>query len=106
MKKILFILLGSIMLVSCDDFLNTESLTQKDSTNFPSNPEEANQLLTNCYTPISGIYPLQLSFYMSEIMSDNCLGGGNAKDTDCKDLNTFSSSGKVNRFSELWSLLY
>ncbi|MDR0546626.1 MAG: RagB/SusD family nutrient uptake outer membrane protein, partial [Dysgonamonadaceae bacterium] len=106
MKKILFILLGCIILVSCDDFLNTESLTQKDSTNFPTSPNEANQLLTNCYTPLSGIYPLQLSFYMSEIMSDNCLGGGDAKDSDAKLLNTFSSGGKINRFSQLWTLLY
>jgi hypothetical protein len=39
-------------------------------------------------------------------MSDNCLGGGDNKDTFCKDLNTFSSGGNLNRFQSTWKQNY
>lgn len=48
MKKIIIILI-SVFIVSCSDFLDTDQLTQKDSSNYPQTPDEA-------YTALMGVY--------------------------------------------------
>ncbi|NDW10184.1 RagB/SusD family nutrient uptake outer membrane protein [Dysgonomonas sp. 520] len=105
MKKIILIL-SVFLLIGCDDFLDTESKTKKDSSNFPETPDDADQYLTGAYAELTDTYPLQLLFYAGELMSDNCLGGGGSSDTDCKDINNFQSNGKVDRFRNAWKHNY
>lgn len=105
MKNIILIF-SILLLAGCEDFLDTKNLTQKDTSNFPETPADADKILTGAYAKLSGTYPLQLLFFSSELMSDNCLGGGGSSDTDCKDINNFTSSGKVDRFRNAWKQNY
>ena len=79
MKKtaiLLTILCAIFSLTSCEDFLDTENLTKKDTSNFPRSAEDADQLLTGVYSMLGRCEPLGSSYFISEIMSDNCFGGG------------------------------
>ena len=39
-----------VMLAGCDDFLDTESLTMKDTSNFPVNETDATQMVNGIYS--------------------------------------------------------
>ena len=85
MKKtaiLLTILCAIFSLTSCEDFLDTENLTKKDTSNFPRSAEDADQLLTGVYSMLGRCEPLGFSYFISEIMSDNCFGGGDAAAAD------------------------
>jgi hypothetical protein len=106
MKKIICILSVSFLLFnSCESFLDTENLTQKDSSNFPVTPEDADLLLTGTYVQLTNTWPLNILYYLGELMSDNCLGGGGPNDTDCKDINSFHASN-LNKFRNAWQQNY
>jgi hypothetical protein len=106
MKHILFILsFTALLFSSCEDFLDSENLTKKSSENFPLTAADADLLLTGAYVKLADIEPLLLLFYLSEIMSDNCLGGGDRIDTDCKNFNTFHISN-LNRCRNAWKQHY
>ncbi|MDR1585789.1 MAG: RagB/SusD family nutrient uptake outer membrane protein [Prevotellaceae bacterium] len=106
MKKFILLSISCLLFAGCEDFLDTESLTKKDSSNFPKTPTDADKLLTGTYAKLTDTYPLQLLYYASEIMSDNCLGGGGISDTDCKNLNTFTTGGRINRLRNTWKHNY
>lgn len=76
--KVLYIALASLVMVSCEDFLDTESYTKKNTGNFPSNPADAEQMLTGVYSSLKGIneYAWNSGFMISEMASDDRFGGG------------------------------
>ncbi len=50
MKKIIYIISVMItVLTSCENFLDTELLTQKTTENFPATETEAQELVTSIY---------------------------------------------------------
>ena len=49
MKKIFLILSAAVLMVGCEDFLNTRILTEKTSENFPLTESEADEVLTGIY---------------------------------------------------------
>ena len=51
-KHILFVMVSAIcvLLAGCDDFLDTESLTMKDTSNFPINETDAVQMVNGIYS--------------------------------------------------------
>lgn len=106
MKKILTLALSTIFLLSsCEDFLDTESMTKKDTSNYPETEADANQLLTGIYSIIGRYEPLQSSFLASELMSDNCFGGGDQNDLLCKGLDQFKKSNE-DMFRQGWRASY
>jgi hypothetical protein len=107
MKKISYFMLSlcTLLFSACEDFLDSENLTKKSSENFPLTPADADLLLTGTYVKMTDTYPLMILFYISEIMSDNCLGGGDRVDTDCKDLNIFHTSN-LNKYRDAWKQNY
>ncbi len=105
MKKILSILLLSCLLCSCEDFLDTESKTKKDTSNFPETAADADQLLTGAYAILGRYEPLQSSFLASELMSDNTFGGGDQNDLLCKAIDQFKKSSET-MFSQGWRASY
>ena len=105
MKKILSILLLSCLLWSCEDFLDTESKTKKDTSNFPETAADADQLLTGAYAILGRYEPLQSSFLASELMSDNTFGGGDQNDLLCKAIDQFKKSSET-MFSQGWRASY
>ncbi|TWV10578.1 RagB/SusD family nutrient uptake outer membrane protein [Bacteroidaceae bacterium HV4-6-C5C] len=84
MKKILYLLCGAMMVtgtfVSCD--LDSMSMTEKDTSNFPANEKDANQALAAIYQNLNAVNanPQQSFFYLSMLASDDNLGGGGTND--------------------------
>lgn len=108
MKKtaiLLTILCAIFSLTSCEDFLDTENLTKKDTSNFPRSAEDADQLLTGVYSMLGRCEPLGFSYFISEIMSDNCFGGGDAADKSCKAMDQFKKSSE-DMFRWSWRARY
>lgn len=108
MKK-LFSIFTIILLLAgvtgCEDFLDTENLTKKDTSNFPKTPEDADQLLTGVYSMLGRCEPLGFSYFISELMSDNCFGGGDQADKSCKAIDQFKKSSE-DMFRWSWRARY
>ena len=108
MKKILSIFLtASIFLgFGCsEDFLDTETLTQKSSENFPADTEEAKQALTGIYTLLPSFPASNHIFLVSEMMSDDRFGGGGQNDRDAHAINYFRVTNE-NFYSDAWAKYY
>lgn len=107
MKKICIYLLSMIMLAACSDFLNTEDLTQKNSSNFPKTPEDINASLLSAYAAMGEITDpyWQNFFLLSEIMSDDRFGGGSSVDRMILAVNEYKKS-QDNMYAGLWSKYY
>ncbi|GHU57901.1 hypothetical protein FACS189411_12390 [Bacteroidia bacterium] len=82
MKKIIFLfaITATFLFTGCEDFLDTESLTKKNTGNFPSNPDDAAQMITGIYSMLYGMTedqtPAKTPLIVAEIASDDRLGGG------------------------------
>ncbi len=108
MKKLFSIFTIILLLAgitSCEDFLDTENLTKKDTSNYPKNPEDADQLLTGVYSMLGRCEPLGFTYFISEIMSDNCFGGGDQADKSCKAMDQFKKSSE-DMFRWSWRARY
>ncbi|NLZ19274.1 MAG: RagB/SusD family nutrient uptake outer membrane protein [Bacteroidales bacterium] len=80
-KTVIYIIATSLcMLVlgGCDDFLDTQSLTKKDTSNFPLNETDAVQMVNGIYTMMNMnlANPEEDPFFIFDIASDDRLGGG------------------------------
>ena len=86
MKKILYLTAIALLLPilsGCEDFLDTQSFTTKDSQSFPRTEEDANQMLTGVYSIMSLNMNSDYAssyFLMAELASDDRMGGGGAND--------------------------
>ena len=82
MKKNLLYMICAICaicgLCACDDFLDTENLTKKDSNNFPVNQADAVQMVNGIYAVMNRNLadPEEDPFFIFDIASDDRLGGG------------------------------
>ncbi len=68
---------------SCESFLDTTNYWSKDSSNFPVNETDADQMIAGIYNNMNiviGNSPLFAHHMWSEAASDDCLGGGGAND--------------------------
>lgn len=78
MKKYILLPLVALLLISCEEFLDTKDLTNKNDQNFPLTGSDCSQALTAAYYSMAGA---QLgSIYMGDIASDDHFGGGAAND--------------------------
>lgn len=83
MKKILYLgMAAAMMLASCEDFLDTENYTQKNTGNYPQTATDAEQIITGIYNNlnVANANPQFTFFYYSELASDDRLGGGGFND--------------------------
>jgi hypothetical protein len=85
MKKILYPLIAAAVCMwatSCEDFLDTNDYTQKNSLEYPLTAEDAAQVITGIYNNlnIASANPQMSFFYASELASDDRLGGGGDND--------------------------
>ena len=72
-----------LTMTSCEDFLDTEDLTRKDSSNFPKTEADAQSALAAIYDELREMTPGEdgQSFFMtSELLSDDRFGGGGPDD--------------------------
>lgn len=97
MKKILSIICATAAMMvatGCSDFLDTQNLTKKDTSTYPTKATDAEQLLTGVYSMLGRCEPLCFSYFISEIMSDDCFGGGDQADRSCKAIDQFKKSSE------------
>lgn len=105
MKKIVYFIVGILLLTSCEDFLDSSNKTKKDSSNFPQTEEDVSQLLTGVYSILGRPEPLGSLFFVSELMSDDRLGGGGPDDKSCKAIDQFKKSSE-DMFNNPWRAMY
>lgn len=108
MKKLLITLLVSLSIMGCTNFLNTENLTQKDSSNFPANVADMNTALMGIYASLkdfpSGTQNQNIKI-VSELMSDDRIGGGGVNDRYAQAINQFKKTSD-DMFSGVWQGYY
>ncbi len=88
MKKLAYYLSGAIILIggsiltSCNDALDAESKTEKNTTNFPKTESDATQALAAIYQNLNKVNanPQASFFYVSMLASDDNYGGGGTND--------------------------
>lgn len=84
MKKLIYMIGTSLLavgtLASCS--LDSEDITEKVSTNFPANEEDAKQMLQSTYQNLNKVSanPQRSFYYISMLASDDNLGGGGPND--------------------------
>jgi len=85
MKKIKYIMaaaLVALLFTSCDNFLDTQNLTQKNTANYPQTVADAKQVVAGMYNVLNTAQanPQCTFLYVSELASDDRLGGGGTND--------------------------
>ena len=80
-KNILYLIAAAfcvMFLAGCDDFLDTQNLTKKDTSNFPVNETDATQMVNGIYSVMNRNLadPEEDPFFIFDIASDDRLGGG------------------------------
>ncbi|WP_280744005.1 MULTISPECIES: RagB/SusD family nutrient uptake outer membrane protein [unclassified Parabacteroides] len=107
MKKILFLLAAALLCVSCEDFLDTENLTKKDTTNFPKSATDAEQMISGIYSTLNtAISNTDRNYYfVSELASDDRFGGGGENDKSMQASDKLMNS-EPDMYNSFWSARY
>ena len=111
-KYIVFLsaLLAVGVLTSCEDFLDSKSLTAKSTENFPYTEAEANQLITGIYAHLLFEDPeLSSALFTAQLASDDCLGGNlhDSRNIAANFMLLETSSGlRLDRYRDLWVRCY
>ncbi|MDR1937642.1 MAG: RagB/SusD family nutrient uptake outer membrane protein [Tannerellaceae bacterium] len=107
MKKIIWMAATALLCVSCEDFLDTENYTKKDTTNFPLTATDADQMVTGIYATLSMAVsdPHTTYFYAAELASDERFGGGGENDKHFMAMDHLLNVGP-NAYSPFWEARY
>lgn len=103
-SHILLSALTVLALASCNDFLTTEDLTRKNSSNFPKTEADAAQSLTGCYAMLRYITPdneAEHPMIVAEILSDDRFGGGGPDDAFIHNVDNLTAYNN-DMFKEIW----
>lgn len=113
MKTLKIYLLACALLsaAGCKDFLDVEPITSVTETNFYKTPQDAYKALVGCYDGLQSVWADGMSFpVVSEIMSDNCFGGGGASDgfnyQMIDEFDKLRSPSDQNNFGPNWIAYY
>lgn len=110
MKKIFIIAAAALLaFTSCDDFLDSQDYTGKNSTNFPSTNEDVDKMVAavykSCfYGPFQG-NNLEQYFSVANIMSDDMFGGAGLGDPWWQALDKLMYA-QTNQMQDLWTYAY
>lgn len=110
MKKIFIIAVAAMLaFTSCEDFLDSQSYTGKNSTNFPSTNEDVDKMVAavykSCfYGPFQG-NNLEQYFSVANIMSDDMFGGAGLGDPWWQALDKLMYA-QTNQMQDLWTYAY
>lgn len=107
MKKILFIASAILILLSgCENFLDSELLTEKTTANFPETEKDAQEMVTAIYAHLLFESPETSSqYYIAQLAGDDCLGGNLSYSNNCAT-NFLMYSGNLNTFAGMGPLLH
>lgn len=107
-KLILGVCLASMAAVSCEQFLDTTSYTESNTSNFPASAEDAQQLVTGIYSTLNtDLYDnCGTNYWMfANVVSDDEFGGGGADDTDIQAVDHMLYSD-TNYQADYWTACY
>ena len=110
MKKILVYGLTALLaLTSCEDFLDSENYSGKDSGNFPKTENDVNQMIASVYEasfyqPFANNDVGQYLTY-ANLASDDMYGGGGSDDKATQALDHFMYNNNT-QMESLWSAAY
>lgn len=107
-KKILSGIAAALLLTGCSEaFLDTDNLTSKDSSNFPVNISDAEEIVTGIYRPVMGDcdQPQNNVLFVAELMSDERLGAAGKDDALAQSIANYKKTND-NLYSGLWSRMY
>lgn len=109
MKKIyLMAIVAAFAFTSCEDALDPGTPVTKTTTGgFPSTISDVDKELASIYTIMGCIQasPLQNPLFISDIMSDDCFGGGGTGDNEAKAVEHFTLFS-TSMYDNLWKYLY
>ncbi|MFC4675821.1 RagB/SusD family nutrient uptake outer membrane protein [Dysgonomonas termitidis] len=108
-NKIILLLSLVLLFASCgESFLDTENVMEKSTENFPKTEQDAQQALTGVYSGLAktaGGIDRQSLFMVSELMSDDRLGGGGTDDRYAQAVDRFLVTNN-DMFSGAWAAYY
>ena len=107
-KTILCGAVTAAILTGCSEsFLDTDNLTSKDSSNFPANVNDANEIITGIYRPVMGDCdaPQNNPLFIAELMSDERLGAAGKDDAVAQAIAGYKKTND-NFYSGFWSRMY
>ena len=108
LKHIFCGMMAAVMLTGCSEsFLDTDNLTSKDSSNFPANVNDANEILTGIYRPSMGDSdaPQNNPLFIAELMSDERLGAAGKDDAVAQAIANYMKTND-NFYSGFWGRMY
>ena len=96
-----------MFLAACDDFLDTENLTMKDTANFPINETDATQMVNGIYSVMNRNLadPEEDPFFIFDIASDDRLGGGSQSNIGAQGVDRLMNA-YVDWMKPLWKQRY
>ena len=116
MKKIINYLITMVLILpvisGCDDFLDVQSYTTKDSSTYPKTEKDANEVLTGVYGSLArssgggGGRTVESSyFFVAELASDERMGGGGINDFTYQGMSHLLYNN-LDLFNDGWSERY
>lgn len=107
MQKICLLIFAALLCVSCEDFLDTQNVTKKDTSNFPLSATDADNMITGVYATLSRAIsdPQNTYFYAAELASDERFGGGGENDKAFQGMDHLLNVGP-NQFETFWTARY
>lgn len=100
------IIAAAAMLSSCEDFLDSENLTQKTTANFPETEQDADEMLTSIYANLLFEDPEKSSqIFVAQLAGDECLGGNLSSSGNCA-VNFLLYKDNLNGYEDLWNRCY
>lgn len=109
MKKILYFAITAVtvLFTGCQSFLDTEDLTHKNTSNYPKTETDAEQVIAGIYNNLNvpNASPASSFFFISNLASDDRLGGGGVNDLmfQAEDLLMTSTT---NEYEQFWKDRY
>ena len=109
-KNILYLIAAAfcvMFLAGCDDFLDTQNLTKKDTSNFPVNETDAIQMVNGIYSVMNRNLadPEEDPFFIFDIASDDRLGGGSQSNIGAQGVDRLLNA-YTNWMNPCWSNRY
>ncbi|HPS25671.1 MAG TPA: RagB/SusD family nutrient uptake outer membrane protein, partial [Bacteroidales bacterium] len=108
MKKLIYIIAASIFLFAgCENFLDTESYTKKNTSNFPATQADAEQMITGIYATMNDLIanPESHPFFIYEMAGDDRFGGGSTSNRGSQSMDRLMNAG-VSFLEQLWKVRY
>lgn len=108
MKKIFLVAIGAVFaLASCEDFLDSENYTEANTGNYPAQAKDLTTELAALYGVMNQYAsdPLQTPWFVANIMSDDCNGGGGTGDVEAHAVGHMMSN-KETLYEIAWKCTY